>query len=512
MKRISIYLMFFLAFYSTSIKGQTLNAFFEQSNLFFTTYAHHNRVQYKVLQNDGDLLNTLTDQLAKIDLKEATVIEQKAFYINAYNLLVIKNIVVHYPIASPNEIVEFWDELTHEIAGERYTLERLKEKILAQFSDPLLHFVLVDGTVSAAPIANFAYMPTKLKEQLENRTIEALNSSKFIEYNQSLEEVVVPALFKAYPNSFQPSILGFINQYRVQKIPTEAQLRYAFYDGTINAFYENTAAIVQKKNKKKKKNKIAYSPLAQVITLPKGSTELSLFNSIYTVTYGDKVLGSRNSYFNSYFTAFHGITGKLDIGATFLLRSSRENDLYETSPFKVFEFERTPIQTNYRSSGTYSDWGLSHIGFQVRFAPFKNINLSFEQGLLLPVQNLPKENTVDNSLYSITQVYYIQPFSAQLQLFLALTYWQPIRSGETFKFQPPLLRGFLNYFATPRFSVFVTTMYFLEWGAGVKFMLTPKFEIQAMYSYYLPIPGAYDVFSSGATSIMTYNMGLRYRF
>jgi len=94
---------------------------------------------------------------------------------------------------------------------------------------------------------------------------------------------------------------------------------------------------------------------------------------------------------------------------------------------------------------------------------------------------------------------------------LALTFWQPIRPGETFNFQPPLLRGFLNYFVTPRFTLYATTMYFLEWGVGVKYLLTPKLEVQAMYSYYIPIPGLYDIISPGANTIMTYNLGLRYR-
>ena len=168
--------------------------------------------------------------------------------------------------------------------------------------------------------------------------------------------------------------------------------------------------------------------------------------------------------------------------------------------------ERTPT-----GSSRYADFGLSHMGFQARFAPFKNINLSFEQGFMLPIRNLPKGNTVDESIYSVTQVYYIHPISSQLQLFLAFTYWQGFRPGEPFSMQIPLLRGFLNYFATPRLSFYATTMYFLEWGVGAKYLLTPKFEIQFMYSYYVPVKGIYDLLAPGATSIMTYNMGLRYR-
>lgn len=502
-------ILFFIVFLikATSVNAQDLNVFFENSNTFFAEHAQHNNVAYKALQRDHKTLDDLVDNIATANLATIDIKEQKAFYINAYNLLVINTVVMHYPIASPNEVVTFWDEIEQEVAGKKYTLERLKEYILETFDDPLLHFVLVDGSMSSAPIVDFAYQPMQLEEQLENRAIALLNDTKYIKYKSEFNEVVLPRVLKTYALDFGGSIVDFINQYRVKKLDKQVQLKYANYDWRLNAYFKDTNTVFKKKQKK-----VAYSPSAQVITLPKNSVELMFFNSLYSVNYGDKNFGSRNSYYNGFFSAFYGVTGSLDIGATFLLRSSRENDPFNASPFKTFEFERTPLNPNHRSSGAYADWGLSHVGLNIRFAPFKNINLSFEQGVMLPIQNLPKENTVDNSLYSVTQVYYSHSFTTQTQLFLALTFWQPIRPGETFQFQPPLLRGFLNYFATPRFSIFATTMYFLEWGVGVKYMLTPKLEIQAMYSYYIPIPGIYDIISPGANTIMTYNLGLRYRF
>lgn len=511
MKNLLIYVSFFLFFGVPTIKGQQLDAFFEEANTFFSTYAKHNSIQYKTLALDPSSLDALVQKIGVTNLEQVNSLEEKAFFINSYNLLVIKTVVEHYPIASPNEVVEFWDELEQLVAGKNYTLESLKATILERFQDPLIHLVLVDGAQSSMPIVEKAYWPTDLDKQLESRAIDVLNKNKYVEYNEPIEEVKLSALFKKYAQDFKPSVLGFINQYRVKKIPTETAIKYTYYDWMLNAYYDLDAVVVHKKSKKKQK-KLGYSPLAQVITLPKGVTELMSFNSLYTVTYGGGVLGSRNTYFNSYFSAFYGVTGKLDIGATFLLRANRENDYYDTSPFKALTFERSTTMASARSTGAQADWGLTHVGMQIRFAPFKNINLSFEQGILFPIQNLPSENKVDNSLYSVTQMYYIHPFSAQMQLFLALTFWQPINVGQEFNFRPPLLRGFLNYFATPRFSVFVTTMYALEWGVGVKFMLTPKLEIQGMYSYYLPIPGAYDLLSPGATNVMTYNMGLRYRF
>jgi hypothetical protein len=503
MKQLILFLIFFL-FTISSAKAQDMDDFFEESNSFFSTYAQYKNVQYKVLHQDHEELDVLVKNIASIDLSAVDLQTQKAFFINAYNLLVINTVVAHYPIASPNEVVTFWDEIEQEVAGEKYTLEVLKAYILETFQDPLLHFTLVDASMSSAQIVGFAYQPATLNTQLENRAIAFMNDAKYVKYNEEVNEIILPRVFKTNRIDFGTSMIDFLNQYRVKKVNKEVQLKYANYDWRLNGYYDNTNTVL-----KKKKKKVGYSPSAQVITLPKNSVELMIFNSLYSVNYGDKGLGSRNSYYNGYFSAFYGVTGKLDVGVTFLLRSTRENDPFNSSPFRALEFERTPSP---RGSGVYADWGLSHVGLNVRFAPFKKLNLSFEQGVMLPIQNLPKENTVDNSLYSVTQIYYSHSFSAKTQLFLALTFWQPIRPGETFKFQPPLLRGFINYFVTQRFTVFVTTMYLLEWGVGVKYMLTPKLEIQAMYSYYIPIPGIYNAISPGANTIMTYNLGLRYRF
>jgi hypothetical protein len=501
-------LFFTLLFLVTSsAKAQDIDAFFKQSNSFFSDYAQFNSVQYKVLHQDHETLDGLVKSIASTDLSAVDEQVQKAFFINAYNLLVISTVVEYYPIASPNEVVTFWDEIEQEVAGKKYTLESLKAYILETFEDPLLHFALVDGSMSSASIVDFAYESTKLNAQLEDRAIAFLNDAKQVQYNSELNEIVLPRIFKTNRLDFGTSTVDFLNKYRVKKINNETLLKYGNYDWRLNAYSDNTNTVL-----KKKKKKGGYSPSAQVITLPKNSVEVMMFNSLYSVTYGEKGTGTRNGYYNGYFSAFYGVTGKLDIGATLLLRSTRERDPFNTSPFKTFEFERTPLDPNNGASDPYSDWGFSHLGLNVRFAPFKNINLSFEQGIMLPIQNLPKDNTVDNSLYSVTQIYYSHSFTAQAQLFLALTFWQPIRPGETFKFQPPLLRGFLNYFVTQRFTVFATTMYFLEWGVGVKYMLTPKLEIQAMYSYYIPIPGLYNLISPGANTIMTYNLGLRYRF
>lgn len=516
MKRLSLWLLSMVYTLALTAQNETsIASFFEKADVFFQDYAAHNSIRYQALYHNPTSLSELLDQIKEIETTTLSPQEAKAFYINTYNLLVIKTVVQHYPIASPQEVVDFWDEIQHSIGGKAYTLEGLEAYIWKQYQDPLLHFVLCKGAVGGAPIANFAYHPKLLSTQLKQRAIAVLNNPQWVAYNSLNQTLVLPNLFRQYRADFGPELLSFINLYRVDKIAEVAHLTYSNEDWQLNSYHAPPEFLTKKQAKKadRRTSKNEYSSLSQVITLSKGVAEFTNFNSLYTAGIGSRESGSRNTYFNSYFTAYYGVTGKLDIGINVLFRASRERDPFTTSPFQALTFERTPKlngQAVARNS-YYADWGLTHLGVQARYAPFKNLNLSIEHGVLLPIQNLPYENTVDQSVYAITQLYYIHALSSKTQLFFALTYWQPIKINETFRFQPPLLRCFFNYFATPRFSLYATSMYLVEWGVGARYMLTPKFEVQAMCSYYIPIPGLYDLLAPGAREIHTYNIGFRYR-
>jgi hypothetical protein len=514
-------LLFPLLFLGTLLATTSLNAqdsdFFDKADQFFETYAQYNAVQYRALYQQPIALESLVEQIETTSINDWSEAAQKAFYINAYNLLVIATVVEHYPIASPNEIVDFWDGINHQVAGKMYTLEQLEAFVVAAYKDPSVHFALVNGSVACPPIANFAYQPQKLEAQLKDRVISTLNNSQYIQYNPELKRIELPMLFNRYETSFQPNVVAYLNQYRVEKVTPEVRIAYKNEDWSLNSYQETPSKLRKKKPKKavelsKKVATGAYAGLAQVITLPKGVAELQDFNNIYTVGVGTKENGTRSSYFNSYFTAFYGATGKLDLGMCLLYRASRERDYFTASPFKTLNLEQSGSgQLDDAPADIRADHGLSHMGFQVRFAPFKNISLSFEHGFMLPIKGVPNENSVDENIYSVTQVYYMQNIAPKTQLFLALTFWQGFQIGKPFRIQLPLVRGFVNYFATPRLCLYVNSMYLLEWGVGVKYLLTPKFEVQVMYSYFIPVPGLYDLLVPGAASVMTYNLGFRYR-
>jgi hypothetical protein len=496
-------------------KGQDLNSFFKDADAFFSKHVSDSKIQYGVIKEAPKELTELTNFIASADVSSYSDAQLKAFYINSYNLLVIKTVVDNYPITQPLDVPGFFDLVKQKVAGKKTTLNNFEKKeLLQKYGDPRLHFVLVCAAVSCPPIANFAYMPDKLEEQLETRTKEAMNDGVFIKVDDFAGTVQISQIFDWYASDFKPSASTFINKYKTTPLPTASKPTYYTYNWTLN---DATTAIrgggtvpdgaVEKT--------ATFEPIIAAATMPKNTFELNTFHSLYTSNYGDKDFGSRGSYFSSLFLFSYGISGRFDIGWDFILKSYRANDLFDSSPFRALEFRKgvdsvtTPGGTSMQA---ISDFGLTHLGPRVRFSPFKKIGLSFEQAFYFPIGGIPAGNTVDPALYWVTQFYYDKQFNSKFGLFIALTFWQPIVPGQKFNFQVPYLKAFFSWYATNRFTMYATTTTFTEWGLGAKFLITPQFEVQALYTYYVPIPGLADIYTgTGAKNVMTFNLGIRYR-
>lgn len=494
-------------------KGQDLNRFFKDADAFFSKNVSGSKIKYAAIKQDPKELTALTDFIASTDITSYSDAELEAFYINSYNLLVIKTVVDNYPIAQPLDVPGFFDAVKVKVAGKKTTLNNFEKKeLLQKYKDPRLHFVLVCAAVSCPPIANFAYMPNKLETQLEARTKAAINDGVFIKVDDFAGKVEISQIFDWYVSDFKPNVNTFIKKYKTTPLPADVKPTFYTYDWTLNDAGVDGNVTVPDDAVEKTTD---FEPIIAAATMPKNTFELNTFHTLYTSNYGDKEFGNRGSYFSSLFLFSYGISGRFDIGWDFILKSYRANDLFSSSPFRALEF-RKGVDSVVTPGGTKMqaiyDFGLTHLGPRVRFSPFKKIGLSFEQAFYFPITGIPANNTVDPALYWVTQFYYDKQFNSKFGLFIALTFWQPIVPGQQFKFQVPYLKAFFSWYATNRFTLYATTTTFTEWGAGAKFLITPQFEIQALYTYYVPIPGLVDIYTgSGAKNVMTFNLGIRYR-
>ncbi|GMN09927.1 hypothetical protein MTsPCn9_19700 [Croceitalea sp. MTPC9] len=228
---------FILAFLFQFGIAQNTTDFFSKADTFFKTYVKNGRVDYRSLKENPDSLNELIDLTNAISVSESDKATYQAFWINGYNLSVIKGIVDNYPIKSPLDKAGFFDKTKHNIGGKSITLNDIENKLLrGNFpKEARFHFVLVCAGLGCPPIISNAYFPNILDSQLQKQTELALNNPNFIKVKG--KKVQLSQLFEWYKGDFTQggkSQIDFVNQYRNEKIDSGAKVGYYAYDWTLN--------------------------------------------------------------------------------------------------------------------------------------------------------------------------------------------------------------------------------------------------------------------------------------
>ena len=218
--------------------AQSTDEFFGLTDKFFSTHVSEGLIDYETINKNPSQLNELIMLAENIDLGMDHNNVFKAFYINVYNLAVIKGVIDHYPTTSPLSISGFFDKITYRISGESVTLNDIEHKILrGHFKDPRIHFVLVCGAIGCPPIIDSAYHPDHLDQQMDEQTRLSLNGEQFLQIDEKKKRIIGSQILKWYKEDFTmsgKSEIDFINLYREDPIPSNYKLTYSEYDWRLN--------------------------------------------------------------------------------------------------------------------------------------------------------------------------------------------------------------------------------------------------------------------------------------
>ncbi len=228
----NIVIVLFLSTFSTIAQPD----FYAQANAFFGEHVDdEGQVAYKDIKADPTSLQTLLSTIADTNFEELTATECKAFLINTYNILVIKQVVELMPLKSPLDNPLFFKGINHKVGNASLTLDQLeKGTLMKEFNDARLHFVLVCAAKSCPPLANFAYTPDDLEEQLEQRTKFVLNLDWFISVDK---KVALSQIFNWYRADFEKkgqSLIDYVNIYRTSKLDATKSPKFYEYDWALN--------------------------------------------------------------------------------------------------------------------------------------------------------------------------------------------------------------------------------------------------------------------------------------
>ncbi|MEQ9591525.1 MAG: DUF547 domain-containing protein [Cyclobacteriaceae bacterium] len=215
-----------------------LDSFFSKTDSFLKKYVSKGEVAYKKIKINKIDIESLYNEISGTKVGGESENVLKAFYTNAYNILVIHSIVEKYPVKSPMDIQGFFDQKKHNVAGEQLTLNELeKNKLLNPYKDARFHFVLVCAAKSCPPLSSDAFTPAKIDSQLQERTSLTINDEDWLKVNPSTRKIELSKIFEWYQGDFTSegkSVIDWINKYRNEKISTSNTISYYEYDWSLN--------------------------------------------------------------------------------------------------------------------------------------------------------------------------------------------------------------------------------------------------------------------------------------
>lgn len=216
---------------------KTTTVYFDKINSFLTDYVKAGTVNYKAINANKIALDELVN-FAASKQKFNSILEEKTFYLNTYNVMVIKGIISNYPTKGPLTIPGFFDKKTYTVNGTNITLNGIEnDMIRKKYNDARIHFALVCGAISCPPIPSYSFKPEKLEAQLDVLTKQSIQNNNFTKYDSKNNKLNVSMLFEWYKEDFiksKGSVLAFINAYSKKPFAANTTITNYTYDWSLN--------------------------------------------------------------------------------------------------------------------------------------------------------------------------------------------------------------------------------------------------------------------------------------
>ena len=127
-----------------------------------------------------------------------------AFWLNAYNALVLRTVLEHYPIRgdspgyppdSIRQIPGAFEGIAHTVAGRELTLDEIESSVLASLGDPRVFLALGRGAVGSGRLRSEAYSAPRLEEQLAAAVEEFATEPWGVVLDRPADTVRVSSIF-----------------------------------------------------------------------------------------------------------------------------------------------------------------------------------------------------------------------------------------------------------------------------------------------------------------------------
>jgi hypothetical protein len=185
--------------------GTNVDALQAPLDRLLDVYVRDGFVYYRALKTDRAKLD---HYIASLDVPQATYDkwpkeQQIAFWINAYNAIVLQTVVDHYPIhgraaeyppSSLRQVPGAFERLPHRVLGRTLTLDDV-EKQLAGFKEPQALLALGRGAIGGGRLHSEAYTSQRLADQLKGVAAECVQRKECVQIEAGTGTLSVSPLF-----------------------------------------------------------------------------------------------------------------------------------------------------------------------------------------------------------------------------------------------------------------------------------------------------------------------------
>jgi hypothetical protein len=213
-------LLLLLAALATTAVGAQEDAARTRQNAFdeiLDLYVRDGFVYYRALKLERARFDRVVDQLATTRIGSLSRDEQLAFWLNAYNALVLRTVIDRYPVdgKSPlypansiRQIPGAFEGARHAVAGRSLTLDEIENAILPEFHDPRVYFAIGRGAVGSGRLRSEAFAADRLEAQLTDVVGECARRLECIQIDRTGRHVLASSIFSWREREFAAAYAG----------------------------------------------------------------------------------------------------------------------------------------------------------------------------------------------------------------------------------------------------------------------------------------------------------------
>lgn len=160
-------------------------------------------VDYNALKADKAILNEFIQHIQRVDVSKLTPMEQKAFWINAYNAITLDVVTKAYPVTTIRtiDLGLVWEK-PRSVAGKALSLGHIEHQILRPLGDPRIHFAINCASIGCPDLSQQPFYPQQLKQHLDIAAKAFINNPAKVRLDREENTLYFSEIFSWFEEDF----------------------------------------------------------------------------------------------------------------------------------------------------------------------------------------------------------------------------------------------------------------------------------------------------------------------